>query len=98
MANSRKADSSFFARNRWWIIATAIVAAVVLLAAFNSMRGDILPVHAVRVSRGTIRSVISTNGKVEPLQNFEAHAPAPTTVKHVLELNAARDRKTTRLN
>jgi HlyD family secretion protein len=84
MANSRKADSSFFARNRWWIIATAIVAAVVLLAAFNSMRGDILPVHAVRVSRGTIRSVISTNGKVEPLQNFEAHAPAPTTVKHVL--------------
>ena len=84
MANSRKADSSFFARNRWWIIATAIVAAVVLLASFNSMRGDIVPIHAVKVSRGTIRSVVSTNGKVEPLQNFEAHAPVATTVQRVL--------------
>lgn len=83
MANSNK-DASFFARNRWWIIATAIVAAVVLLAAFNSMRGEIVPIHATRVSRGTIRSVVSTNGKVEPLQNFEAHAPVATTVKRVL--------------
>jgi HlyD family secretion protein len=27
---------------------------------------------------------VSTNGKVEPVQNFEAHAPIPTTVKRVL--------------
>ena len=38
------------------------------------------------MKRGAIRSVVSTNGKVEPLQNlyFEAHAPIATTVKRVL--------------
>ena len=42
-----------------------------------------LRVRATTVERGPIRSLISTNGKVEPMQNFEAHAPAPTTVKQL---------------
>jgi HlyD family secretion protein len=41
-------------------------------------------VRAVTVQRGPIRSVVSTNGKIEPLQNFEAHAPISTTVKRLL--------------
>jgi len=41
-------------------------------------------VRAVAVERGPIRSLISTNGKVEPIENFEAHAPIATTVKSVL--------------
>ena len=40
--------------------------------------------RAVAVERGPIRSLISTNGKVEPIENFEAHAPIATTVKSVL--------------
>jgi HlyD family secretion protein len=36
------------------------------------------------VKRGLIRSIVSTNGKVEPVQNFEAHAPIATTVKRLL--------------
>lgn len=36
------------------------------------------------MQRGPIRSVVSTNGKVEPVQNFEAHAPISTTVKLLL--------------
>jgi HlyD family secretion protein len=47
-------------------------------------RDDSVPVITAKVSRSTIRSVISTNGKIEPLQNFEAHAPVGTTVKRVL--------------
>jgi HlyD family secretion protein len=35
------------------------------------------------VQRGPIRSLISTNGKVEPIRNFEAHSPVATTVKHL---------------
>ena len=58
------------------------VAAVIVLASFMS-RDDSVPIMAARVSRSTIRSVISTNGKVEPVENFEAHAPIGTTVKRV---------------
>jgi len=43
-----------------------------------------LRVRATTVQRGPIRSVVSTNGKIEPIQNFEAHAPISTTVKRLL--------------
>lgn len=43
-----------------------------------------LKVRAAKVERGPIRSVVSTNGKIEPVENFEAHAPLSTTVKHLL--------------
>jgi HlyD family secretion protein len=43
-----------------------------------------LKVRTTTVERGPIRSLISTNGKAEPIQNFEAHAPVATTVKHLL--------------
>ena len=36
------------------------------------------------MKRGAIRSLVSTNGKVEPIQNFEAHAPIATTVKRLV--------------
>lgn len=84
MAALNKNGAGLFARNRWWIIAIAIVVAVVLFAAFNSMNGGVIPVRAARVTRSNIRSVISTNGKIEPINNFEAHAPVATTVKRIL--------------
>jgi len=40
-------------------------------------------VRAATAERTTIRSVVSTNGKVEPLENFEAHSPIATTVKRL---------------
>ncbi len=83
MATIRNGATNFLARHRFWVIVGGISLAVILLAAFNSMRGDVLPVRGVNIVRGSIRSVISTNGKVEPVNNFEAHAPAPTTVKRV---------------
>ena len=42
-----------------------------------------MKVRTAEVERGPIRSLISTNGKVEPIQNFEAHAPIATTVKRL---------------
>ena len=62
----------------------AILATVVVLAAFMSRRDDSIPVHTALVERGRIRSLISTNGKIEPVQNFEAHSPLTTTVQRVL--------------
>ncbi|MGB6678502.1 MAG: efflux RND transporter periplasmic adaptor subunit, partial [Terriglobales bacterium] len=73
---------SFVTRHRWLAATLAIVAAVVLFASLS--RDPAVPVRAVTAQRGTIRSVVSTNGKVEPLQNFEAHTPMGTTVTKIL--------------
>jgi HlyD family secretion protein len=75
-------NASFVTRHRWITATIAIAAAVVLFASLS--RDPAVPVRAVTAQRGTIRSVVSTNGKVEPLQNFEAHAPSGTTVKKLL--------------
>ena len=75
-------NAGFFARRRWIVWAAGIAVAVVLLASFAS-RDDAVPILTATVTRGTIRSVISTNGKVEPINNFEAHAPIGTTVKKI---------------
>ena len=66
------------------LIVVGSVVAVTLLAAFVSLRRTVVPVHADRVVRTSISNTISTNGKIEPLQNFEAHAPAAVTVRRVL--------------
>src|SRR6266568_6345694 len=78
--NGRNGNS--LARRRWILWAVGAVLAVILLASFAS-RDDSVPVVSATVSRNTIRSVISTNGKIEPVQNFEAHAPVGTTVKSI---------------
>src|SRR6266851_2215131 len=75
--------AGFLARRSWVLWAVGAIIAVALLASFAS-RDDSVPVVAATVSRSTIRSVISTNGKVEPVQNFEAHAPVGTNVERVL--------------
>jgi HlyD family secretion protein len=75
--NNSKAAS----RARWvWLL---LGVAVIVLIVFVSRRGPV-PVRATTVERGPIRSLVSTNGKIEPVQNFEAHAPIATTVKRLL--------------
>lgn len=44
---------------------------------------DQLPVRAVQASHVPLSSTVSTNGHVEPEENFEVHSPISTTVKAV---------------
>lgn len=67
---------------RIWIIIGGIVLAVLILAAFMSRRREV-PVRAGVAEKSTITAVIQTNGKMEPINGFEAHAPYATTVKKV---------------
>jgi HlyD family secretion protein len=70
-------------RRRWIWPAFAVVAILGLL--YSYLHQTPLKVRAARVERGPIRSLVSTNGKIEPIQNFyfEAHAPISTTVKRL---------------
>jgi HlyD family secretion protein len=76
-------NHGFWARRRWLLWTLGAGAAIILLASFR-LHDDPVPVLSATVTRSTIRSVVSTNGKVEPLQSFEAHAPIGTTVKKLL--------------
>src|ERR1700675_2241354 len=88
----RTNSSGFFSRHRWLVWAAGLIVAVLLLASFMS-RDEVIPVRSATVERTTIRSVISTNGKVEPLQSFEAHAPVGTTIKKLLVKEGDRVKK-----
>jgi len=68
-------------KNRLLGIVIAAGLGVFVLAAFVSLRGAKVPVRAEAAVRETISNTISTNGKIEPLENFEAHAPVATTVR-----------------
>ncbi|MGZ4877608.1 MAG: efflux RND transporter periplasmic adaptor subunit [Candidatus Angelobacter sp.] len=65
------------------VVVVLLVAAVLLFTGINRRRTG-TPVRAEKVARQEIASVISTNGKIEPINSFEAHAPAPATVNKVL--------------
>jgi HlyD family secretion protein len=67
-------------KSRKWIVLGALV--VLALIPIFTRQGP-LRVRTTTVERGPIRSLISTNGKVEPIRNFEAHAPIATTVKRL---------------
>ncbi|PYX29153.1 MAG: efflux transporter periplasmic adaptor subunit [Acidobacteria bacterium] len=80
----RFGNNSVSQKRRWWGTGLSILGAVLIFAAFVTRRDDSIPVRIAHVQQGQIRSLISTNGKIEPVQNFEAHAPLTTTVKSVL--------------
>ena len=71
-------------RRRLLLILAGTAVAVILLAAFASLSGNAVPVRVDRIVRESIVNTIATNGKVRPIDNFEAHAPAATTVRRVL--------------
>jgi HlyD family secretion protein len=64
------------------LVPVAIVLAIVIVVgAVSSMRHGPMPITWTKVQRQALTSAISTNGKIEPVAGFEAHAPAPASVK-----------------
>lgn len=58
---------------------------LIVLLLYSYFHNAPLKVLATGVQRGEIRSVVSTNGKIEPIQSryMEAHAPIATTVRRI---------------
>jgi HlyD family secretion protein len=65
------------------VVVSLVILAVLIFTGINRRR-VVTPVRAEKVARQEIASIISTNGKIEPIDSFEAHAPAPGTVNKVL--------------
>ena len=83
MAAATENGRNHLGGKRTWIILGGVILAVVVLAAFVSLRRSQVRIRVGHVERGTITASIATNGKIEALNNFEAHSPAATTVKKV---------------
>jgi HlyD family secretion protein len=79
-----RANTNGFFRRNYLIISAAVGIVALLLFSGGMMRKGVVPVRAETVIHQPIASVISTNGKIEPVNNFEAHAQAPASVKRVL--------------
>src|SRR4051812_47172406 len=64
-----------------WLPVGIVLAIVASIGAVSSMRRGPMPITFTKVQKQALTSAISTNGKIEPVAGFEAHAPAPASVK-----------------
>ncbi|MDE3202410.1 MAG: efflux RND transporter periplasmic adaptor subunit [Acidobacteriota bacterium] len=69
--------------NRLWLwLGTAVLLVVVFYSVRTFTRGK-LEIHAAKAVVGPLSNTISTNGRVEPITNYEFHSPIATTVKAI---------------
>jgi len=83
MAESTKSGRARVKFPTRWIVVIGVVLAALILTAALSFRRATVQVRTARAYRETITSSIATNGRIEPIDNFEAHAPMAATVKRV---------------
>jgi HlyD family secretion protein len=69
--------------DRKWLWFGAVVVLILVYFVSRSLTRDRLPVRAAEVSQESLATTTSTNGKVEPVQPIEIHAPISATVKAV---------------
>jgi HlyD family secretion protein len=65
-------------RGWWWALALVVVLLIIFLYVHFSHQA--VAIRTARVARQDIISTVSTNGKVEPIDDFQAHASAPGVV------------------
>jgi HlyD family secretion protein len=64
-----------------WIVVLAVIVIAFVIA--RSSTRELLEIHAAAVTRQSLISSVSTNGKVEPIGEFQAYAPAAGIVAKV---------------
>jgi multidrug efflux pump subunit AcrA (membrane-fusion protein) len=70
--------------HRNWMILVGVLGALIVFTAYVSLGQRKLQIQVTSPKRQAILNSISTNGKIEPQLNLEAHAPIATTVKRIL--------------
>lgn len=70
--------------NSWILWGLAVVALLVVILLARRLTADTVEVRTSPVTHENLVSTVSTNGKVEPVEEFQPHAAAPGVVKEVL--------------
>ena len=65
------------------LITGFVVALILIFIVARTLLRSKLPVRVATARIGDLVSTVSTNGKVEPKVNFEAHAPFPGVIKNI---------------
>jgi HlyD family secretion protein len=90
MANGTLNSTNGEAR-RFWVTALVVLLVVFVAAgAYLELRPRRIRISVVKPIRQTVSNSITTNGKVEPVHGFEAHAPLAGTVQKVLVTEGSR--------
>ena len=66
----------------FWALGIAAVVGAIFIA--RSLTKTQVPVQAAPVTYQTLRKQVSTNGKVEPIDEYQAHAPFPGVIQRIL--------------
>ena len=69
--------------DRRWLWLGATILLIVVFFSVRSLTRDRVPVRAAQAAHVPVASTVSTNGRVEPVANYEIHSPIATTVKAV---------------
>ncbi len=69
--------------DRKWLWIGAAVALIAVFLAARFLLRDRLPVRVARVDYTPLSNTVSTNGRVEPVRNYQFYSPLATTVQAV---------------
>src|SRR5450631_15401 len=78
MANAGQSRATTFL-----LWASGIAVIVVIVFAVRSLTREQVAVRVVPVSYQTLSSTVSTNGKVEPVEEFQVHSPFAGVIKQI---------------
>jgi len=76
-----------------WVILTLVAGLAVVLVIVLASRGQVPTVKVVNIERQDVGAVVTSNGKVEPIAPFVAHAEFQTFVDHVYAVEGQGVRK-----
>jgi HlyD family secretion protein len=69
--------------NRLWLWIGAVIVIIAVFFTARYFLRDRLPVRVAEVRRELLQSTVSTNGRIEPVANYQFFSPLATTVKAV---------------
>lgn len=69
--------------SRWWPWAASLIIVIAVFIVAHYFLRERLPVRTVRVEHAALQYTVSTNGRVEPIVNYQYYSPLATTVKAV---------------